>query len=204
MLLSEHDYDANATQLNSGNVGAVVATLSDPTGTGSGNVGSVDISGSGTVWGEIRPTPNGFPLPAGTTAGVDTLFATFDIFVPSTTTFSSTGGGVDRVNLIIRQSSGPDNANRISASSNNNWNTIAQDTWQTISVNVPISALDGVGSPITELTPIISFYDPNTNASAGTAAYIDNWSFSVTNAIPEPTSAFLAAFASLGLLRRRR
>jgi hypothetical protein len=204
VLLDEHDYDANNTSLNSGNTGVTVTTIADPTGSGSGNVGSVDISDSGTVWGEVRPVPNGFTLPAGTTAGVDTLTASFDIYVPSGTTFSSAGGGVDRVNLIIRQSSGPDNGNRVNpGTSANNWNTLLLDQWQTITVNTGIAATDSVGAPITELTPIISFYDPNTNASPGVAAYIDNWSFSVTN-VPEPTSSFLMIFAGLGLLRRRR
>lgn len=205
VVLSEHDFDSNNSGLNGGNPGAVLTTTSDPTGSGMGNVGSVNIGGAAPVWGEIRTTPIGHTLPVGTVAGVDSIVASFDIYLPSSTTFSSAGAGTDRVNLIIRQSSGPDNGNRVSpGSSNNNWDTLAQDTWQTISVNVPISAVDNASQPITELTPILSFYDPADPAADGVAAYIDNWSFSVTNTVPEPSSALLIALGGLGLIRRRR
>ena len=47
--------------------------------------------------------------------------------------------------------------------------------------------------------------DPNDPAASGTAAYIDNWSFSVTNTpVPEPKSALLVLLGGLGLIRRRR
>ncbi|MBA71544.1 MAG: hypothetical protein CMO73_02610 [Verrucomicrobiales bacterium] len=209
------DIGAGATNgLGTGNNAAKTASIADPTGSGRGNVGAVDIGklkadGTGPLgtspWGELRaPWPGSIDLPANSIAGTDTFTMQADIYIPSNTTFDTdpTGNGAaDRFNMILRW-------NGINAGNNNkkwNWDSLAADTWHTLSMTGTIKELDNDGNPTVSVIPIFSFYDRSNNAAPGVAAYIDNVSISVTTSvIPEPSVGVLGILGSLLFLRRRR
>ncbi len=210
-ILSEADWDV-VDGLNDGNNGATVTEVSGasaPAGS-NGTVAAIDVGG-GNFWGAVNPPGSTIAIPAGVVAGTDTFTATFRLFIPSTTTFT----GTDRVNLIVRRNNTNGNGN--AWATNNVWDSLALDTWHTITNTQTIPALETDGTtPVTGLTPILSFYDReallgngnpdpgNAEAGAGIAAYIDDWSFSVTeSAVPEPSSS-LATLLGLGVLGLRR
>ena len=216
-ILSEANFDGINT-LNGGNAAATMvvsdgstAALTAPAGS-SGQVGIID-SGGANYWGAVNHA--GGPivdLPAGVIAGTDTFTATFRLYIPSTTTFT----GTDRVNLIVRRN---DNNGGGNFFTNIVWDSIAADTWTSVTVTDTIPAFENDGTtPVTGFNPILSFYDRtdvlgngnpdagNAEAGPGTAAFIDDWSFSVTESgVPEPSSslASLLGFALLGLRRKR-
>lgn len=202
-ILSQANWDG-IDELNDGNNGAAVAEVSGagaPAGS-NGTVAAIDLSGA-NVWGAVNPPGNTIDLPAGVLPGTDTFTATFRLYIPSTTTFT----GTDRVNLIVRRNNTNGNGNAWAV--NNNWDSLAADTWHTISMSqtIPEFETDGI-TEVTGLTPILSFYDrtdvTNTEAGAGTAAFIDDWSFSVTTSgVPEPSTG-LASLLGMGLLGLRR
>ncbi|MGJ8697357.1 MAG: PEP-CTERM sorting domain-containing protein [Verrucomicrobiaceae bacterium] len=203
-ILNQANWDG-IDELNDGNNGAAVTEVlgaGAPAGS-NGTVAAIDLSG-GNVWGALNPPGNTIDIPAGVIAGTDTFTATFRLFIPSSTTFTET----DRVNLIVRRN----NNNAGGTFANNNvWNTLAADTWHTISMTETVPEFENDGTtPVTGFTPILSFYDrtdgANAEAGAGVAAYIDDWSFSVTtSAIPEPSASFtmLLGLGLLGLRRKR-
>ncbi|MDB4387376.1 PEP-CTERM sorting domain-containing protein [Akkermansiaceae bacterium] len=203
-ILSEADFDAT-NDLNGGGGGATMTVTSDPAG-GTNQVGAIDSGGTG-VWGAVSNVGNAgtLTLPAGVVAGTDTWVATFDLYIPTATTFTET----DRVNLIVRRNNTNGNGNNVA--DNNVWNSLAADAWHTISLNGTIEAFETDGTTaVTGYTPILSFYDrtdgdgANTEAGTGISAYIDNWSFTVTeSAIPEPSTS-VAALLGLALLGARR
>ena len=198
----EDDWDTT-NGLGTGNNAAKTSSIADPTGSGRGNVGSVNIGDpAGTSpWGELRaPWPGSIDLPAGAIAGTDTFVMQADIYIPNDTTFD-TADGPDRFNMIIRW-------NGINQQNNNkkwNWDSLAADTWHTLSLTGTIRETDANGDPTISIVPILSFYDKTNNAVPGVAAYIDNVSISVTtSAIPEPSVGILGILGSLLCLRRRR
>ena len=196
-----------ANGLGTGNNAAKTASIADPTGSGRGNVGSVNIGDpTGTSpWGELRKKwPGSIDLPAGAIAGTDTFVMQADIYIPNDTTFDTDAAGngaADRFNMIIRW-------NGINQQNNNkkwNWDSLAADTWHTLSLTGTIRETDAEGNPTISIIPIFSFYDRSNNAVPGVAAYIDNVSISVTtSAIPEPSVGVLGILGSLLFLRRRR
>ena len=192
-----------ANGLGTGNNAAKTTPIADPTGSGRGNVGSVNIGDpAGTSpWGELRTKwPGSIDLPTGAIAGTDTFVMQADIYIPNDTTFD-TADGPDRFNMIIRW-------NGINQQNNNkkwNWDSLAADTWHTLSLTGTIRETDANGDPTISIVPILSFYDKTNNAVPGVAAYIDNVSISVTtSAIPEPSVGVLGILGSLLFLRRRR
>ena len=196
-----------ANGLGTGNNAAKTTPIADPTGSGRGNVGSVNIGDpTGTSpWGELRKKwPGSIDLPAGAIAGTDTFVMQADIYIPNDTTFDTDAAGngaADRFNMIIRW-------NGINQQNNNkkwNWDSLAADTWHTLSLTGTIRETDAEGNPTISIIPIFSFYDRSNNAVPGVAAYIDNVSISVTtSAIPEPSVGVLGILGSLLFLRRRR
>lgn len=203
-VLSEANFDGINT-LNAGNNGATLTTSSGDAPAGSnGEVGIIDIGGA-NIWGAINPpvSNNPLPLPSGVVPGVDTFTASFRYYIPSTTTFS----GTDRVNLIVRRNNGNYAGN--SWGVNKVWDSVEFDTWHTITNTQVIPEFEADGTtPVTGLAPILSFYDrkdtDNAEGGVGIAAYIDDWSFSVTqSAVPEPSSS-VALLLGLGMLGMRR
>lgn len=208
IVLSEANFDGTNT-LNAGGGGATVTVSNGNAPAGSnGEVGIIDSGGTG-VWGATQNAGNAglLGLPAGVVAGVDTFTATFRVYIPSTTTFS----GTDRVNLIVRRNGTNGNGNAYP--NNNQWDSLAPNMWHEITMTQTVEEFETDGTtPVTGFTPILSFYDrtdlhgavQNTEAGSGTSAYIDDWSFSVTNSgVPEPSSS-MAALLGLGLLGLRR
>ncbi|MEN8772424.1 MAG: PEP-CTERM sorting domain-containing protein [Akkermansiaceae bacterium] len=202
-ILNQADWDG-IDQLNDGNNGASVAAVSggDAPAGSNGSVASIDVSG-GNVWGAVNPPGSTLTIPDNVVRGEDTFTATFRMYIPSTTTFS----GTDRVNLIVRRNNNNGGGNFFE---NIVWDSLDSDVWHDVTVSGVVPEFENDGTTaVTGLTPILSFYDrndgANTAAGAGTAAFIDDWSFSVTTAVPEPTTG-LAALLGLGLmgLRRRR
>lgn len=199
-ILNQADWDG-IDDLNDGNNGASVTEVvgvGAPAGS-NGAVAAIDLSG-GNVWGAVNPPSNTILLPSGSVPGTDTFEASLRVFVPSSTTLT----GTDRISLIVRSN----NVNAGNTNTQRVWNTITPDTWTTISIPATtIPELDNGGNPVTGLTPIISFFDRtdagNAEAGAGVAAYIDDWSFSVTTSVPEPSTS-VAGLAALGLLGLRR
>ena len=203
-----------ANGLGTGNNAAKTTPIADPTGSGRGNVGSVDIGklkadGTGPLgtspWGEVRaPWPGSIDLPAGAVAGTDTFTMQADIYIPANTTFDTDpagNGAADRFNMILRWNG----INQGAANKKWNWDSLAADTWHTLSFCGLIKENDNNGDPTTSIIPIFSFYDRSNNAAPGVAAYIDNVSISVTtSAIPEPSVGVLGILGSLLFLRRRR
>jgi hypothetical protein len=198
-ILCQSNWDG-IDDLNDGNNGASVTPVVGPAGS-NGNVAAIDLSG-GNVWGAVNPPDNTLDIPAASVAGVDTFTATFRVYIPSTTTFTEQ----DRVNLIVRRNNTNGGGNAYVQ--NAVWNTLAPDTWHTLSISetIPEFETDGV-TPVTGFTPILSFYDrtdgANTPAGAGIAAYVDDFSFSVTTSIPEPSTG-LVVLLGAGLLGFRR
>ena len=199
-----------ANGLGTGNNAAKTASIADPTGSGRGNVGAVDIGklkadGSGPLgtspWGELRaPWPGSIDLPAGAIAGTDTFTMQADIYIPADTTFD-TADQPDRFNMVLRWN-GINKNNKVTKW---NWDSLAANTWHTLSMTGVIKELDSDGNPTTSIIPIFSFYDKTNNAAPGVAAYIDNVKISVTtSAIPEPSVGVLGILGSLLFLRRRR
>ena len=203
IVLNQADWNG-IDQLNDGNNGASVAEVSGasaPAGS-NGTVASIDVSG-GNVWGAVNPPGNTLTIPDNVVRGVDTFTATFRLYIPSTTTFS----GTDRVNLIVRR-----NNNNAAGNFFENivWDSVDGDVWHDVTVSSVVPEFENDGTTeVTGLTPILSFYDradgTNTAAGAGTAAFIDDWNFSVTTTVPEPTTglAALLGLGGLGLRRRR-
>ena len=194
-----------ANGLGTGNNAAKTTPIADPTGSGRGNVGSVNIGDpAGTSpWGELRKKwPGSIDLPTGAIAGTDTFVMQADIYIPNDTTFDTDAAGngaADRFNMIIRW-------NGINQQNNNkkwNWDSLATDTWHTLSMTGTIRETDANGDPTISIIPIFSFYDRSNNAVPGVAAYIDNVSISVS-VIPEPSVGVLGILGSLLFLRRRR
>ncbi len=219
ITLIEDDWDTvgvgpNAG-LSGGNNAALTAGVADPTGSGRGNVGRVNIGkkkadgtnlGTG-AWGELRAKP--FPagaidVPSSSVLGVDTFTMQADIYIPADTTFDTDpagNGAADRFNLIMRWNGLSGGAKTL----NTNWSALAVDTWHTLSLTSVLQEADKDGNAVTNITPIFSFYDRTNNAADGVAAYIDNVSVSVTtSAIPEPSVGVLGILGSLIFLRRRR
>lgn len=209
-ILSEANFDGTNT-LNAGNNGATLTVSSGgsaPTGS-NGEVGIID-SGGTNVWGAVNPPGNILALPAGVVPGTDTFTATVRVFIPQTGAGAFTG--TDRFNLIVRRNNTNGGGN--AWATNTLWDAASvAGQWGTISrtETIPEFETDGV-TPVTGLTPILSFYDrtdlngavQNVEAGAGISAYIDDWSFSVTtSAVPEPSSS-MAALLGLGLLGLRR
>ena len=224
ITLIEDDWDTvgvgpNAG-LSGGNNAALTAGVADPTGSGRGNVGSVNIGkkkadgtnlGTGP-WGELRAKPNDvFPagaidVPASSVLGVDTFTMQADIYIPADTTFDTDPAATsanknDRFNFIMRWNGLSQGAKTL----NTNWSALAADTWHTLSLTSVLQETDKDGNAVTNITPIFSFYDNTNNAADGVAAYIDNVSVTVTtSAIPEPSVGVLGILGSLIFLRRRR
>ena len=201
--------------LGTGNNAAKTASLADPTGSGRGNVGAVDIGklkedGSGPIgtspWGELRaPWPGSVDLPSTAVAGVDTQTIKADLYIPSGTTFDtdvSGNGAADRFNMIVRWNG----INQGAANKKWEWDSLAADTWHSLEINTLIKENDNNGDPTTSIIPIFSFYDRSNNGAEGIAAYIDNVSITTTTSavIPEPSVGVLALLGSLVFLRRRR
>ena len=127
-----------------------------------------------------------------------------DIYIPADTTFDTDAAGngaADRINMILRWNG----INQGAANKKWNWDSLAADTWHTLSFSGLIKENDNNGDPTTSIIPIFSFYDRSNNGAPGVAAYIDNVSSSVTTTpIPEPSVGVLGILGSLLFLRRRR
>ncbi|MBD28921.1 MAG: hypothetical protein CMP45_04615 [Rickettsiales bacterium] len=203
-----------ANGLGTGNNAAKTTPIADPTGSGRGNVGAVDIGklkadGSGPLgtspWGELRaPWPGSIDLPASAVAGTDSITISADLYIPADTTFDTDAAGngaADRFNMIVRWNG----INQGAGNKKWNWDSLAADTWHSLEFTTLIKENDNDGNATTSIIPIFSFYDRSNNAAPGTAAYIDNVKISVsTSAIPEPSVGVLAILGSLVFLRRRR
>ena len=197
-VLSDENFDAagvSGNGLNTGNANiSLTTTTGDPTASGQGNVGSADISAGGR-WGEVRAQTQEIGIPAESTPGTDTFSASLNIFVPGDTTF----GGSHRVGIILRWNGNNSNNNQVFRA----WDSFTPNTWETITVNGTLPVNGGDGQPLASVLPIISFDENPTNAAAGVAAYVDNWSLSVTG-VPEPSLGILSLLGLSVLLRRRR
>ena len=192
IVILEDDFDTT-NGLGTGNNAGKTTTIEDPTDSGRGNVGSVNIGDpSGTSpWGELRaPWPGSIELPTETVPGEDTFTMKMDLYIPSDTTFDTDpegNGAPDRFNMIIRWNG----INQGAAVKKWNWDSLEADTWHSLEFTGPIKAKDNNNELTTSIIPILSFYDRSNNAEAGVAAYIDNFVLEVS--IPaEPDDPNLA------------
>ena len=192
IVILEDDFDTT-NGLGTGNNAGKTTTIEDPTDSGRGNVGSVNIGDpSGTSpWGELRaPWPGSIELPTETVPGEDTFTMKMDLYIPSDTTFDTDpegNGAPDRFNMIIRWNGIQQQA----AVKKWNWDSLEADTWHSLEFTGPIKAKDNNNELTTSIIPILSFYDRSNNAEAGVAAYIDNFVLEVS--IPaEPDDPNLA------------
>ena len=131
-VLSDENFDTTPVSgngLNTGNANVTLSTtVGDPTGTGSGNVGSADIAPGGR-WGEVRTQLNSIGIPAESTPGADTFTFSMDVYVPSDTTFAAT----DRIGIILRWN---DN-NTANTSQFRAWDSFTPNTWETMTLTGP-------------------------------------------------------------------
>ena len=199
LVIADENFDSDPVSgngLNAGNANvSVTTTAGDPTASGHGNVGSVDIAPGGR-WGEVRTQIQNIAIPVQSVPGLDTFTATLDVYIPATTTYAAT----DRVGIILRWNESNTNNNQVFRA----WDSFASDTWETITLTGTLPLNGGDGQPLTSVVPIISFDDNPADAASGVAAHIDNWSLSVTG-VPEPGTGILGVLsAALFLCRRRR
>ena len=192
IVLIEDNFD-NIRGLSAGNNAAKTTVIVDPTDSGRGNVGSVNIGDpAGTSpWGELRaPWPGSLNLPAESVPGLDTFDMQIDLYIPSDTTFN-TADAPDRFNMIIRW-------NGINQQNNNqkwNWDSLEADKWHTLNMTVTIRETDAEGNPTTSIIPILSFYDKTNDAEPGVAAYVDNFKIKVTTPDEDPNLAVSSVLA---------
>jgi len=192
IVLIEDNFD-NIRGLSAGNNAAKTTVIADPTDSGRGNVGSVNIGDpAGTSpWGELRaPWPGTLNLPAESVPGLDTFDMQIDLYIPSDTTFN-TADGPDRFNMIIRW-------NGINQQNNNQkweWDSLEADTWHTLNMTGTIRETDAEGNPTTSIIPILSFYDKTNDAEPGVAAYVDNFKIKVTTPDEDPNLAVSSVLA---------
>ncbi|MED6299479.1 MAG: choice-of-anchor D domain-containing protein [Verrucomicrobiota bacterium] len=192
IVLIEDNFD-NIRGLSAGNNAAKTTVIADPTDSGRGNVGSVNIGDpAGTSpWGELRaPWPGTLNLPAESVPGLDTFDMQIDLYIPSDTTFN-TADGPDRFNMIIRW-------NGINQQNNNqkwNWDSLEADKWHTLNMTGTIRETDAEGNPTTSIIPILSFYDKTNDAEPGVAAYVDNFKIKVTTPDEDPNLAVSSVLA---------
>ena len=192
IVLIEDNFD-NIRGLNAGNNAAKTTVIVDPTDSGRGNVGSINIGDpAGTSpWGELRaPSPGSLNLPAESVPGQDTFDMQIDLYIPSDTTFN-TADGPDRFNMIIRW-------NGINQQNNNqkwNWDSLEADKWHTLNMAGTIRETDAEGNPTTSIVPILSFYDKTNDAEPGVAAYVDNFKIKVTTPDEDPNLAVSSVLA---------
>ncbi|MEE3177094.1 MAG: choice-of-anchor D domain-containing protein, partial [Verrucomicrobiota bacterium] len=192
IVLIEDNFD-NIRGLNAGNNAAKTTVIVDPTDSGRGNVGSINIGDpAGTSpWGELRaPSPGSLNLPAESVPGQDTFDMQIDLYIPSDTTFN-TADAPDRFNMIIRW-------NGINQQNNNqkwNWDSLEADKWHTLNMTGTIRETDAEGNPTTSIIPILSFYDKTNDAEPGVAAYVDNFKIKVTTPDEDPNLAVSSVLA---------
>ena len=192
IVLIEDNFD-NIRGLSAGNNAAKTTVIADPTDSGRGNVGSINIGDpAGTSpWGELRaPSPGSLNLPAESVPGQDTFDMQIDLYIPSDTTFN-TADGPDRFNMIIRW-------NGINQQNNNqkwNWDSLEADKWHTLNMAGTIRETDAEGNPTTSIVPILSFYDKTNDAEPGVAAYVDNFKIKVTTPDEDPNLAVSSVLA---------
>ena len=186
IIILEDDFDTT-DGLGTGNNAGKTTTIEDPTDSGRGNVGSVNIGDpSGTSpWGELRaPWPGSIDLPTETVPGEDTYTMKIDLYIPSETTFDTDpegNGAPDRFNMIIRWNG----INQGAANKKWEWDSLEADTWHTLTFSGTINAKDNNNELTTSIIPILSFYDRSNNAEPGVAAYVDNFVLEVS-VPPEP------------------
>ncbi len=186
IVLIEDNFD-NIRGLSAGNNAAKTTIIADPTDSGRGNVGSVNIGDpSGTSpWGELRaPWPGSLNLPPESVPGQDTFDMQIDIYIPSDTTFN-TADAPDRFNMVLRWN-GINKQNKVKKW---DWDSLEADTWHTLEMTGVIQELDSEGNPTTSIIPILSFYDKTNDAEPGIAAYVDNYKLKVTTPDEDPNLA---------------
>ena len=202
IIILEDDFDTT-NGLGTGNNAAKTTTIEDPTDSGRGNVGSVNIGdAAGTSpWGEVRaPWPGSIDLPSESVPGTDTFIMKVDLYIPGDTTFNTADGdSPDRFNMILRW-------NGINAGNNNKkweWDTLESDTWHTLEMTGTIKELDSDGNPTVSVIPILSFYDKTNDAEPGVAAYIDNFVLEVSvPAAPDDPNLIVESDFSFGDLEQ--
>ena len=186
IVLIEDNFD-NIRGLSAGNNAAKTTIIADPTDSGRGNVGSVNIGDpSGTSpWGELRaPWPGSLNLPPESVPGQDTFDMQIDIYIPSDTTFN-TADAPDRFNMVLRWN-GINKQNKVKKW---DWDSLEADTWHTLEMTGVIQELDSEGNPTISIIPILSFYDKTNDAEPGIAAYVDNYKLKVTTPDEDPNLA---------------
>jgi len=186
IVLIEDNFD-NIRGLSAGNNAAKTTIIADPTDSGRGNVGSVNIGDpSGTSpWGELRaPWPGSLNLPSESVPGQDTFDMQIDIYIPSDTTFN-TADAPDRFNMVLRWN-GINKQNKVKKW---DWDSLEANTWHTLEMTGVIQELDSEGNPTTSIIPILSFYDKTNDAEPGIAAYVDNYKLKVTTPDEDPNLA---------------
>ncbi len=181
LVIADENFDSapeSDNGLNAGNANvSVTTTAGDPTASGHGNVGSVDIEPGGR-WGEVRAQTQNIAIPVQSVPGLDTFTATLDVYIPDATTFTAT----DRIGIILRWNGSNTNNNRIFQA----WDSFAPDTWETITLTGTLPLNGGDGQPLNSVVPIISFDDNPADAAPGIAAHVDNFQLSVTSADDDP------------------
>jgi hypothetical protein len=198
-VLSDENFDTAAVSgngLNAGNANvALTTTVGDPTSSGHGNVASADIEPGGR-WGEVRAQTQMIALPVESTPGTDTFSMSLDVYIPGSTTYAAT----DRIGVILRWNGSNSNNTQVFRA----WDSFTPDTWETLTLTGTLPVNGGDAQPLTSVVPILSFDDNPADAAPGVAAYIDNWSLSVSG-VPEPGIGVLGVLsAALCLYRRRR
>ena len=122
LVIADENFDSapeSDNGLNAGNANvSVTTTAGDPTASGHGNVGSVDIEPGGR-WGEVRAQTQNIAIPVQSVPGLDTFTATLDVYIPDATTFAAT----DRVGIILRWNGSNTNNNQIFQA----WDSFAPD-----------------------------------------------------------------------------
>ena len=196
IIILEDDFDTT-DGLGNGNNAAKTTTIEDPTDSGRGNVGSVNIGDpSGTSpWGELRaPWPGSIDLPSEPVPGTDTFTMKVDLYIPSDTTFN-TADAPDRFNMVLRWN-GINKNNKVKKW---DWDSLEADTWHTLEMTGVIQELDSDGNPTISIIPILSFYDKTNDAELGVAAYVDNFVLEVTApAAPDDPNLVVASDFSFG------
>lgn len=201
------DFDTNtAFTTKNGASGSIVAAPAGFT-FASGNV--IEFTGNGNAFANFQAAiaEQNFLLPAGTVAGTDTYTLSYDLYIPTDFAADTRFSGVTlRWNDINDVAGNPPNhqANFPTNFGLGGTPAGAGAGLYARSFTNPIPTDSRAGGTSTQTpTGVYPFFLIDSAPTAPQTVYIDNIQLSVSESVPEPSSALLGLLA-LGLLGRRR